>query len=129
MYSLMQAARTLEAHMEEALATVELSMAKFGALSKLVAARAPLPLSELAAQVSCVRSNMTQLVDRLEAEGLVRRVDDPEDRRSVRAEITALGQRKHAAGVRVVEVVQTEFVASLPKDDQAAFERVLSALS
>ena len=35
---------------------------------------------------------MTQLVDRLEADGLVRRVADPTDRRSVKAEITDEGQ-------------------------------------
>src|SRR5437016_13107156 len=85
-FSLLHAAHVLEDKLENALATVGLSSAKYSVLHELVGAKTALPLSELAARLSCVRSNMTQLVDRLEAEGLVRRVQDPADRRSVRAE-------------------------------------------
>src|SRR6185503_11906554 len=85
MFSLLDAAHALEARVEAALAGVGLSSAKYSVLTKLARAGEPLALSDLAAQVCCVRSNMTQLVDRLEAEGLVRRVDDLEDRRMVRA--------------------------------------------
>jgi DNA-binding MarR family transcriptional regulator len=38
--------------------------------------------------MACVRSNITQLIDRMQAEGLVRRIPDPQDRRSVRAALT-----------------------------------------
>src|SRR5712692_8462451 len=85
-FLLLKAAHALEDRLESTLGEVDLSAAKFGALSKLVAAGEPLPLSELAARVACVRSNITQLVDRLEDDGLVRRISDPSDRRSVRAE-------------------------------------------
>src|SRR5205809_5524862 len=85
MYSLVRAAHVLESRLEEALEQVGLSLAKFGALSHLVKEGEPLSLSECAMKMTCVRSNMTQLVDRLEADGLVRRVEDPEDRRAVRA--------------------------------------------
>ena len=64
--------------LEAALEPLGLSLAKFGVLSKLVAAEEPLPLRLLAEQCACVRSNITQLVDRLEADKLVRRADDPE---------------------------------------------------
>jgi DNA-binding MarR family transcriptional regulator len=97
-------------------------------LSKLAEAGGPLALSDLAARLSCVRSNMTQLVDRLEADGLVRRVDDAADRRSVRAELTPLGQKRQAAGARQVEKVRRAFASSLPQADRAALERALAAL-
>ncbi|TMG94648.1 MAG: MarR family transcriptional regulator, partial [Betaproteobacteria bacterium] len=74
-----------EKRLEDALEKVGLSNAKFGALTHLVEAGEPLSLSECAARMTCVRSNITQLIDRLEADGLVRRVDDPADRRGVRA--------------------------------------------
>jgi DNA-binding MarR family transcriptional regulator len=38
--------------------------------------------------------NVTGLVDHLERDGLVERVPDPEDRRSVRARLTEKGQAK-----------------------------------
>jgi DNA-binding MarR family transcriptional regulator len=128
MFSLLQAAHALEARLETALAGVGLSSAKYTVLAKLARAGEPLTLSELAAQVCCVRSNMTQLVDRLEAEGLVRRVDDREDRRIVRAALTKLGEEREAAGAAQMDRVQAEVAAVLAKGDRAVLERALSAL-
>ncbi len=105
-----------------------MSMAKQGALTELAAASEPLTLSQLAARLSCVRSNMTQLVDRLEADGLVKRLDDPSDRRSVRAELTALGRERQHAGARAMARVQSEFAGDLSKDDSSALEAALSTL-
>jgi DNA-binding MarR family transcriptional regulator len=128
MLALLEAAHTLEARLEAALARVGLSSAKYSVLAKLARAGEPLALSELAAQVSCVRSNMTQLVDRLEAEGLVRRVDDPEDRRMVRAVLTKLGEEREAAGAEQVERIQSQVAALLTKGDRVVLERALAAL-
>jgi DNA-binding MarR family transcriptional regulator len=128
MAALLEAAHALEARLEEALGRVGLSSPKYAVLSKLAEAGEPLTLSELAARVCCVRSNMTQLVDRLEAEGLVRRVDDPDDRRVVRAALTPLGKEKQADGAREMERIQSRFAATLPKIDRETLERLLSAL-
>jgi DNA-binding MarR family transcriptional regulator len=127
-FSLLHAAHALENRMEKALESVQLSMPKYGVLSQLVEAGEALSLGELAARLACVRSNMTQLVDRLEADGLVRRVDDPADRRSVRAAITGLGEDRQRAGARELETVFADFRATVPKADRAALERVLSGL-
>jgi DNA-binding MarR family transcriptional regulator len=128
MFSLIEAAHALEARLEEAFAAVGLSSAKYTVLAKLARAGEPLALSELAAQVCCVRSNMTQLIDRLEAEGLVRRVDDREDRRIVRAALTKLGEEKEAAGTEQMDRIQSQVAALLAKGDRTVLERALSAL-
>src|SRR5260370_34899348 len=91
-FSLIHAAHSIESRLEEALATVNLSGAKFAALSTLVAAGQPLCLGELAEKLTWVRSNVTQLGDRLEADGLGKRTDEPPDRRCGRAETTELGR-------------------------------------
>src|SRR4051812_41696848 len=80
-FSLIGAAHALEDRLEDALGSVGLSSAKYAVLNELVGAGQPLALSELASRLSCVRSNMTQLVDRLEGDGLVQRVQCPSDRR------------------------------------------------
>ncbi len=103
--ALIEAARTLETRLEQALAPLQLSLAKFGVLRCLVHEQKPLPLSAIAHRQKCVRSNMTQLTDRLEADGLVRRVDDPQDRRAVLAEPTAAGR---VAVARAEEVLRSE---------------------
>lgn len=127
-FSLLQAAHALEDRLEATLADVGLSSAKFSVLNELATAGEPLPLSELAARLSCVRSNMTQLVDRLEAEGLVKRVACPNDRRSVKAEISKEGSRRREAGVAAVARLQSELSSRIAAHDRAAFERTLRAL-
>lgn len=89
---LLDAARVVEARAEGALAGVGLSLAKLGALRHLVMAAEPLTLSSLAERHCCGKSNITQLIDRLEGDGLVARVHDPSDRRTIRAELTAAGR-------------------------------------
>src|ERR1700674_3819869 len=107
-FALMHAGHRVEARLEEALAGVNLSCAKHAALSVLVTQDQPLSLSALAEKLTCVRSNVTQLVDRLEADGLVKRTDDPADRRGVRAEVTKLGRERHAAGAKVMSKVHED---------------------
>jgi len=128
MWSLMEAAQAVEQRLEEALALVGLSGAKQAALTSLVDAGQPVALGELAERCACVRSNITQLVDRLEAEALVRRVDDPADRRSLRAAITPLGRERQAAGAKKVMEVRRRLGKALGAIDQAALKRALSGL-
>ena len=128
MFGLIKAGRVLEDQLEKGLAHVGLSMPKYSVLSALAESGESLPLSELAAKLSCVRSNITQLVDRLEADGLVRRTDDPADRRSVRAALTPLGRARCLTGAEEIARVEKEFAASLPAGDLCALGRALGSL-
>ena len=128
LYSLIAVAHALEAKLEAALAEVGLSAAKLGVLTLLAEAGEPLTLGDLAARQQCVRSNMTQLVDRLEAEGLVRRVPDPIDRRSVRAALTEDGEGRQQAGAVKAAALQARFAEALPEQDRTTLRRILSEL-
>jgi DNA-binding MarR family transcriptional regulator len=127
-FSLLSAARALEDKVEAALGNAGLSSPKYAVLNALVASPEPLSLSELANRLSCVRSNITQLVDRLEADGLVRRVDCPSDRRSVKAEITYRGRERQKAAAAEMERLQDRFAANVNGDDRAALARLLTAI-
>lgn len=116
--ALIEAARTLETRLEQALAPLQLSLAKFGVLRCLVHEDRPLPLSAIAQRQRCVRSNMTQLADRLEADGLVRRVDDPADRRAVLAEPTLAGRAAHAEAERLLAMEEERFLTALSADER-----------
>ncbi len=118
----------VEERLEVALEPFGLSVAKFGVLAKLVAAGESLPLGMLAERMACVRSNMTQLIDRLEADKLVRRVADPGDRRSIRAELTKEGRDRYTAALRTVEQVERELFSGLPEDQQDVLLRLLGSL-
>jgi len=128
MLVLLDVARGIECRLDTELGAAGLSTAKFQALDVLVGARKPMSLSDLAGNLKCVRSNVTQLVDRLEADGLVERVTDPSDRRAVRAVVTAVGRKKHTAGTAALRKLQSELAARVDPGDRALFHRVLSAL-
>jgi DNA-binding MarR family transcriptional regulator len=124
----LQTAQAIEERLEAALVGVDLSVAKYSALKQLAAEEEPLSLSDMAARLVCVRSNVSQLVDRLEADGLVRRVEDPRDRRCVRAALTDLGRERQAAGERRLESVRDQIVETLSEVDRGALERALERL-
>ncbi|BCS31971.2 transcriptional regulator [Luteitalea sp. TBR-22] len=117
--ALIDAARTLESRLEQALAPLQLSLAKFGVLRVLVREQRPMPLSAIAQRQKCVRSNMTQLTDRLEADGLVRRVDDPQDRRAVLAECTAAGRVAVARAEDVLRAEEERFLRGLGDQERS----------
>jgi len=117
---LLATADAFRSRLEAALAEADLSMAKLALLRILSDAGEPVALGELAEHSGCVRSNITQLVDRLEKDGLVRRILDPADRRIRRAELTEAGRRSHAAGVRILAVEERALVGGLGEADRQA---------
>ena len=73
-----------------AAAALDLHPAQAGALLQL---DSPLPMTELAALLACDNSNVTGLIDRLEARGLVTRQPSSQDRRVKHVVLTAAGRR------------------------------------
>jgi DNA-binding MarR family transcriptional regulator len=128
-YSLICAAHNIEDQLEEALAAVNLSGPKFAALAKMAAEDGPISLSSLASKLTCVRSNITQLVDRLEKDGLVKRIDHPSDRRGVQAELTALGRGRFQAGLEASNKIHKTIEKKLTVAEQKALEHALKVLS
>ena len=127
--SLITAARTIEERLEAQLGGAGLSGAKLRILTQLADAAGPLAFSELAESHGCVRSNITQIIDRLETEGLVRRVDDPVDGRVVRAQLTVRGRERQEKGAELFRAIQAEIAATLPPEDRESLERALAALN
>ena len=105
---LLHAADAAHAYVESRLATRGLSLAKLGALTVLREAGESLPLGQLAERLSCVKSNITQLVDRLVADGLVSREPDPTDRRSRLAVMTAAGRKAWKDGLKLQQTAERE---------------------
>jgi DNA-binding MarR family transcriptional regulator len=128
LFSLLHAAGAAEGHVESRLAAIGLSLPKLAALHHLVLAGEALPLGELAGRLACVKSNVTQLIDRLEAEGLVRRAADPNDRRSRLAVLTAAGRKAHEQGSRIQQQAEQELFAALSPEESQQLAAALGKL-
>ena len=98
---LMRMGRLVEGKMDNLLDELELSSTRMLALRRLIAAEEPISLSQLASCMSFVKSNATQLIDHLEASGLVRRIPSPSDRRCTLLEITEIGKTRYWEGLTV----------------------------
>jgi DNA-binding MarR family transcriptional regulator len=113
LFSLLRVANVLENRVDAKLSPIGLSLPKLAALDRLVKAGGSLTLGHLAERLACVKSNVTQLVDRLEAEGLVARTPDPEDGRLRLAVITDAGRARYEDGIRVQQQAEQELFSTL----------------
>ena len=73
----------------------------------------PLPLSQLAAKMSCGRSNLTAMTDKLEKEGWVERVPCERDRRRILARITPQGRRSCDEGLQELRAWEARLIDKL----------------
>ena len=122
--------RQLALHAEQIKADDSLSPPQLWFLKRLYDAGAPQPISFFADGVYSNRSNASQMIDRLEADGLVYRISNPRDRRSVLVELTDAGvERMHHAEASHMQLAR-ELLAPLTEEERVAaletLERVLS---
>jgi DNA-binding MarR family transcriptional regulator len=80
----------------------------------------PLPMSTIAAHVGLPKSNITALVDDLEAEGVVRRKQDADDRRITQVELTAKGRALCAREYDAYEKSVSAVFEALPPAERTA---------
>jgi DNA-binding MarR family transcriptional regulator len=103
------------------------SPARLSALSVLVFGGAR-PIGQLARDEGVTAPTMTRLVAGLEADGLVTRTTDPDDRRTQRIAATDRGREILVAG-RARRVAALEaLLADVPKRDRATLERAVTVI-
>ncbi len=129
LFAVLHASSVLESRVEAKLADIGLSLAKLAALRRLAEAGDSLPLGQLADRLKCVKSNVTQLVDRLEADGLVSRAADASDRRSRLAVMTDSGRKAYVRGSDILQATERELFAALSRDESAQLHALLSKIS
>lgn len=127
--ALLHTANVVQAEIEAKLDAVGLSLPKLFALKALADAGETLPLGQLAERLSCVKSNVTQLVDRLEADGLVSRKADMHDRRTRLAVLTAAGRKACKEGIRVQQEAEQALLATLTHEEGRQLAVLLERLA
>src|SRR3954470_19167958 len=128
LFAVLHASSVMESRVEGRLSDVGLSLAKLAARRRLTEAGESLPLGQLAERLSCVKSNVTQLVDRLEADGLVSRTSDPNDRRSRLAVLTQAGKTAYAKGSEIQMQAEKELFGVLNPAETETLHALLGKL-
>lgn len=104
--SIMRAQQIVLAQVDEALKPFDLTFARYEALVLLGFSRAgSLPLGKMGERLMIHPTSVTNVVDRLEAQGLVRRVPHPTDRRTTLCEITPDGRERVEKATAAVTAV------------------------
>ncbi|MEU4832641.1 MarR family transcriptional regulator [Streptosporangium sp. NPDC023615] len=114
----------LRAQFNATAAELDLPPAQALALANL---RRPVPMRELADELSCEASNVTGIVDGLERRGLVVRRPDPSDRRVKRLVLTEEGTRRRDVLCSRGHAQATSLFA-LPGDDRLLLRDMLRRL-
>lgn len=122
--------RILERRIAEVLEEHGLNESQFGVLAALRRAGPPYCLSPTALYGSLLISSgaMTNRLDRLTAQGLVRRVPDPSDRRSSLVQLTPKGLRVIERAVGAHTVNEKALLSSLSPAQRQALARLLRTL-
>jgi DNA-binding MarR family transcriptional regulator len=124
--SLMRAQQIVLARVEEVLRPLDLTFARYELLMLLFFSRAgSLPLGRIGERLQVHPASVTNAVDRLEVQDLVRRVPHPSDRRTTLAEITETGR---VLAVKATEALNADVFAD-PGLDAAGVTRLITTLT
>ena len=126
--SIMRAQQVLMARLNELLRPLGLTFPRYEALMLLSFTRAgALPLGKIGERLQVHRTSVTNIVDKLEVDGLVRRVPHAEDRRATLAEITAEGRERARRATDALNDAAFG-IDALGNDEQEAVTALLRAL-
>jgi DNA-binding MarR family transcriptional regulator len=98
------------------------------AVLRAVADRSPVSQGEIAAAMNVDRTTMVALIDDLQGKGLVRRRQDPDDRRKNAVELTDAGRDTVRRAAGAVERAERDFLRPLSATEAAQFRKALRAL-
>ncbi len=126
--SIMRAQQIVLARVDEALKPWSLTFARYEVLVLLTFSKeGVLPLGKMGDRLMLHQASVTNLIDRLEHQGFVRRVPHPTDRRTTLAELTPEGRAIVDDATEAV-VEASIGVTELSRRDQQDLHRILRKL-
>jgi DNA-binding MarR family transcriptional regulator len=102
------------------------TLPRFDLLAQLERHPEGLKMNELSRLLMVTGGNVTAIVDQLEKEGLVERLDEPDDRRAFRIRLTRSGERGFTEMARAHEAWVVELLAGMNRRDQDELLRLLA---
>lgn len=118
----------VEDELDDNLNSMGLSVAQLSTLDHIHQNTDLLALSELAQQKGCVKSNITQLIDRMESSGLVKRIRSEKDRRKVLVVLTSKGKQLHRKGMKLLKSTENEILSRLSDQQRKHLAHLLDLI-
>ena len=115
--------RRVRSRLRERFAT---TLPRFDLMAQLARHPEGLKMNELSRLLMVTGGNVTAIVDQLEGEGLVERLDEPADRRAFRIRLTPAGERSFAEMARAHEEWIVELLAGMTKREQDELLKLLA---
>ena len=104
----------------------EVTLPRFDLLAQLERHPEGLKMNELSRLLMVTGGNITAIVDQLEKEGLVERLDEPADRRAFRIRLTRAGERTFTEWAREHEEWVVGLLSGLSRREQDDLLRLLA---
>ena len=104
------------------------TLPRFDLMAQLERHAEGLKMSELSRLLMVTGGNVTAIVDQLEKEGLVERLEEPADRRAFRISLTRAGEKSFAEMARAHEAWVVELLAGMSRRDQDELLKLLAKL-
>jgi DNA-binding MarR family transcriptional regulator len=102
------------------------TLPRFDLLAQLERHREGLKMNELSRLLMVTGGNITAIVDQLEKEGLLERLDEPADRRAFRIRLTRAGERSFGEMARAHEEWVVELLAGLSRREHEELLKLLA---
>ena len=104
------------------------TLPRFDLMAQLERHPGGLKMNELSRMLMVTGGNVTTIVDQLEKEGLVERLDEPADRRAFRIRLTPAGSKSFAEMARAHEQWVVELLAGLSGREREDLLKLLAKL-
>jgi DNA-binding MarR family transcriptional regulator len=104
------------------------TLPRFDLMAQLARHREGLKMNELSRMLMVTGGNVTAIVDQLEHEGLVERLDDASDRRAFLIRLTRAGERSFAEMARAHEEWVVELLSGLSRREHDDLLKLLAKL-
>jgi DNA-binding MarR family transcriptional regulator len=115
--------RRVRSRLRERFAT---TLPRFDLMAQLARHPEGLKMNELSRLLMVTGGNVTAIVDQLEKEALVERVDEPADRRAFRIHLTRGGEKTFAEMARAHEEWVVELLAGMSRREQDELLKLLA---
>jgi DNA-binding MarR family transcriptional regulator len=115
--------RTVRSRLREHFST---TLPRFDLMAQLERHPEGLKMNELSRLLMVTGGNVTAIVDQLEKEGLVERLDEPADRRAFRIRLTRAGEKTFAEMARAHEEWVVELLGGLTRREHEELLRLLA---